>query len=316
MGVISYDNEQKSWSILGLKPCYYCADTKLDVESHCPDLGSVKWKPLNKDDTINLKTGYLISLLPEGKYAYRINIKETEHDEIKENVECNQRLRASSDSTSLDKNNISNNQANNTASKKEIPWYENAFAVANCEEDEALNAKEGTAPESTKLDDAAVPSTSTTVNTNQSRTDTTKRKSCSYGASCYRKNPQHRLDEAHPGDNDYNDEILTGRWGWAMGLDDEEDATDTSNIKAECEYGLDCYRKNPEHRKNYKHTSRPRVAKRKAKEKVAKVAKKQKDGANGYDSDFIDDDTDLDEEDISSDEEDIDEWTPGDDDED
>ena len=30
-----------------------------------------------------------------------------------------------------------------------------------------------------------------------------KRKSCTYGASCYRQNPQHRHDEAHPGDSDY-----------------------------------------------------------------------------------------------------------------
>ena len=31
------------------------------------------------------------------------------------------------------------------------------------------------------------------------------RKSCPYGASCYRKNPVHRVDEAHPGDDDYKD---------------------------------------------------------------------------------------------------------------
>ena len=26
---------------------------------------------------------------------------------------------------------------------------------------------------------------------------------CPFGISCYRKNPQHKIDEAHPGDNDY-----------------------------------------------------------------------------------------------------------------
>ena len=76
------------------------------------------------------------------------------------------------------------------------------------------------------------------------------------------------------------------------------------------EYGLDCYRKNPEHRKNYRHTSRPRAAKRKAQENVAKVDKKRKDDPDSYDSDFINDESDMDE-DISSDEEDVDEWAPG-----
>ena len=31
----------------------------------------------------------------------------------------------------------------------------------------------------------------------------TKRPSCSYGGRCYRKNYQHKEDEAHPGDYDY-----------------------------------------------------------------------------------------------------------------
>ena len=33
-----------------------------------------------------------------------------------------------------------------------------------------------------------------------------RRKSCPFGASCYRRNPQHKLDEAHPGDEDYRSE--------------------------------------------------------------------------------------------------------------
>ena len=32
---------------------------------------------------------------------------------------------------------------------------------------------------------------------------TNSRQSCSYGANCYRKNPQHKIDAAHPGDSDY-----------------------------------------------------------------------------------------------------------------
>lgn len=30
-----------------------------------------------------------------------------------------------------------------------------------------------------------------------------ERPQCSFGKSCYRKNPQHKNDEAHPGDDDY-----------------------------------------------------------------------------------------------------------------
>ena len=34
---------------------------------------------------------------------------------------------------------------------------------------------------------------------------TARRPSCAYGASCYRKNPAHRKDTAHPGDHDFKD---------------------------------------------------------------------------------------------------------------
>ena len=34
---------------------------------------------------------------------------------------------------------------------------------------------------------------------------TVRRPSCSFGASCYRKNPAHRNDTAHPGDHDFKD---------------------------------------------------------------------------------------------------------------
>ena len=85
------------------------------------------------------------------------------------------------------------------------------------------------------------------------------------------------------------------------------------------EYGTLCYRKNPQHRREYKHTVKPRAAKRKAAIDARKRAKKRKaDYVSGdsesYESDFIDD-SDIDEKDISSDEEDVDEWKPDDEDE-
>ena len=50
------------------------------------------------------------------------------------------------------------------------------------------------------------PSTSTTQSSISDKERTpgkTDRKSCPYGQICYRKNPQHKSGEAHPGDDDY-----------------------------------------------------------------------------------------------------------------
>merc|ERR1711953_1660868 len=41
----------------------------------------------------------------------------------------------------------------------------------------------------------------------QPDTAVAKRISCSYGSGCYRKNPQHKVEEAHPGDSDYVDPV-------------------------------------------------------------------------------------------------------------
>ena len=99
------------------------------------------------------------------------------------------------------------------------------------------------------------------------------RKACPYGAKCYRKNPLHRVEESHPGDNDFKDPDAEG--------EDDED-------KPECEYGTDCYRKNPQHRKQFKHSKK---RKRKA---VVNTEKKKKKKEDDYDSDdsFINDEDD------------------------
>ncbi|KAF2363482.1 Zinc finger C2H2 APLF-like [Trinorchestia longiramus] len=83
-----------------------------------------------------------------------------------------------------------------------------------------------------------------------------KRKSCAYGASCYRRNPQHKKDEAHPGDPDYN-----------SGEDTDEHS---DSERPHCEYGVDCYRKNPEHRSQYKHTRIPQPQRRMKRKRAAK----------------------------------------------
>jgi hypothetical protein len=53
-----------------------------------------------------------------------------------------------------------------------------------------------------------------------------------------RKNPQHHVEFSHPGDSDYVDDL------------------------PECPYGITCYRKNKQHRLDFRHSTRPRKAKR------------------------------------------------------
>lgn len=47
-----------------------------------------------------------------------------------------------------------------------------------------------------------------------------------------RKNKEHKEQFSHPGDDDY----------------------ETLDSRPECRYGIRCYRKNPQHRKDFKHT--------------------------------------------------------------
>ena len=56
------------------------------------------------------------------------------------------------------------------------------------------------------------------------------REACQYMSRCFRQNPQHKTEFAHPGDPD-----------WNLG---------------ECEYGTNCYRQNPAHKSRYTHTRR------------------------------------------------------------
>ncbi|CAG9821001.1 unnamed protein product [Phaedon cochleariae] len=64
-----------------------------------------------------------------------------------------------------------------------------------------------------------------------------RRDRCWYGQNCYRKNPAHRLNISHPGDQDYD--------------------SDPNDVRAICPYGRACYRVNPQHRKEFKHYGKP-----------------------------------------------------------
>ena len=62
----------------------------------------------------------------------------------------------------------------------------------------------------------------------------------------FRKNPSHKRQFAHPGDDDYVP---------PMDIDDDSDMEESD--KPECEFGVNCFRKNPQHKKAYKHTRFP-----------------------------------------------------------
>ncbi|CAL4066048.1 unnamed protein product [Meganyctiphanes norvegica] len=127
----------------------------------------------------------------------------------------------------------------------------------------------------------------TTSNTNTSTDDEVRgrkraapRGSCQFGSQCYRKNPQHKDEYAHPGDSDYDE-------------DDDEDGDGDDDERPECEFGVDCYRKNPHHRKQFKHTRLPqpqRKAKRKAAAKKGGSDESESDDYD-YDDPFLNDDS-------------------------
>ena len=64
-----------------------------------------------------------------------------------------------------------------------------------------------TETENVKPNDSNKPDTDGTqlvqTTSTSSQPNADKRISCPFGFNCYRKNPQHKIDEAHPGDADY-----------------------------------------------------------------------------------------------------------------
>merc|ERR1712223_1148432 len=197
-----------------------------------------------------------------------------------------------------------------------LPWYERSFAVPNNSETTRTETKNST--DSCTRSNAIMPSHKNEAEIN-CNPHSSMRPICPFGISCYRKNPQHKIDEAHPGDNDYVE---------GNGVDgiNTVDSNEPDN-RPECEYGLQCYRKNPQHKRDYKHTSNTRAwidsraSKRKASKDLKKISKKATGNHlsgedDSYESDFINDESDVDDEDISSDEEDVDEWKPEDEDDD
>ena len=115
----------------------------------------------------------------------------------------------------------------------DVPWYEKSFAIANNTEpsgmfDISLTQSQSTIlrqkvkfytylsiifkwiteTETIKPNDSNKSNTVSTqllqtTSSASSQPNADTRISCPFGINCYRKNPQHKIDEAHPGDVDY-----------------------------------------------------------------------------------------------------------------
>ncbi|XP_066450936.1 aprataxin and PNK-like factor [Eleutherodactylus coqui] len=115
-----------------------------------------------------------------------------------------------------------------------------------------------------------------------------------------RKNPVHFQEFSHPGDADYRN----------VGDGSQDDDDD----RPECPYGTDCYRKNPQHKLEYKHTKPPgrKLRKRNPKKAQRSVLDGDSDD-DGVPNEYHDEDSfindDSEEEDFDLTDEDSD-WMP------
>eukprot|EP01122_Echinamoeba_exundans_P011382 TRINITY_DN4509_c0_g1_i1.p1 TRINITY_DN4509_c0_g1~~TRINITY_DN4509_c0_g1_i1.p1 ORF type:complete len:688 (-),score=174.07 TRINITY_DN4509_c0_g1_i1:97-2139(-) len=155
------------------------------------------------------------------------------------------------------------------------------------------------------------------------------RPSCGYGAGCYRKNPQHRKDEAHPGDIDWVDPTLgpVTRSNGAPSapapapapahaapkpaahvvapkaaiVDDdaeagdapEEDESTNSDNRPVCRYGSSCYRTNPDHLKKFRHYWESKPAANKSKPAAGSSSSSSSKPTTHIDAPAVDDGDDI-----------------------
>lgn len=128
-------------------------------------------------------------------------------------------------------------------------------------------------------------------------TSKNERIACKYGEHCYRRNPTHKQEFSHPGDDDY-----------IPVPNEEEDGTqqDGNDNRPECQYGTSCYRQNPQHKRDFKHTQPPstdgpvtKKPRKTAKTRRPSEADYESGGENEYDlGDPFIDDSEADEENI------------------
>ncbi|XP_018313922.1 aprataxin and PNK-like factor isoform X2 [Mycetomoellerius zeteki] len=124
--------------------------------------------------------------------------------------------------------NLTNKAATNGESGKKVKWDCDVHVSDQIEEVSSNNPQ---SPVAMPQDQASA-----------SNLNRVPREKCTYGARCYRKNPNHKNNYSHPNDSDYDE------------VDNRE----------ECPYGVKCYRKNPQHKTQFRHTSAPRRRRRAA----------------------------------------------------
>ncbi|XP_034232000.1 aprataxin and PNK-like factor [Thrips palmi] len=134
--------------------------------------------------------------------------------------------------------------SSNNFNQDNSPHTSGAIVEDNHDDEGTSSPKRSVTPDTTRTTVADTINDPILV-TNGMASPPATRKSCFYGSSCYRKNPQHRRDFAHPGDADFSD-----AGGSATSSTGGSPAND---VRPLCEYGTACYRKNPQHRRDFRH---------------------------------------------------------------
>ena len=73
--VISYDDRDKLWQITAMRDCYYCPNPKFNDKGNI-NFNDLEWICLNKDSKIAVKAGYMISLLQDHSYVYKVTVND------------------------------------------------------------------------------------------------------------------------------------------------------------------------------------------------------------------------------------------------
>ena len=78
--IACYHKKEKTWSLIALRDCYYYLPLE-NTSIKGADLENIQWSTLKKHDKLNVKNGFLISLLPNCEHAYKVNVKKVETEE-------------------------------------------------------------------------------------------------------------------------------------------------------------------------------------------------------------------------------------------
>ncbi|XP_035211122.1 micronuclear linker histone polyprotein-like, partial [Stegodyphus dumicola] len=117
---------------------------------------------------------------------------------------------------------------------------------------------------------------------------------CTYGKKCYRRHPNHLDQFSHPGDSDYASEPESSQSSQKNDKNDAISESEGESTKKECPYGANCFRKNPQHKKDFKHTKKVRPQREAAKQADKKTkSSRNSDDVDSYDlnDSFLNDDS-------------------------